>query len=485
MRRIGIALLGALALATAPAAAQPAWSPQPWLEDLAQMRATLDAKYANLDWLREEREFDVDAAFRRTADQLRGAHGDAEARAIFDRLIARIADGHVEIDWPTPIAAQPEGAPASGSPAPVTPARFCRTLGYDPNQSKAGIGPALTGYRTLPGPNLFSAGTIRIGGRLIGVLRIGVFQPQGYPAACEEAVAALRTPLDRPCEDACADAILTAAYRRLNRDLQERLEQLRQAGATALLVDIGHNGGGSEWAEAVARMMTPRRLVSERLGFVRGDHWAAHWRTLAKRLRGAAAKAGGADRQRLLGWAAEADAALHDAETPCAPSSGCARIARAGYATGLVGSAPAGSFGDRDWAPYVFSPSQYEYRDGVWRGPLILLVDQETWSAAEEFAALLQDNKAAIVIGARTGGAGCGHTDGGTPTVLVHSGATLDVPDCVRFRRDGSNEVRGVLPDLTLPIRANDGARFRARLVEAALPAALTRAAALDRTGKP
>jgi C-terminal processing protease CtpA/Prc len=116
----------------------------------------------------------------------------------------------------------------------------------------------------------------------------------------------------------------------------------------------------------------------------------------------------------------------------------------------------------------------------MWDGPLIVLTDQETWSAAEEFAAVLQDNKAAVVIGARTGGAGCGHTNGGTPTTLKNSGAVPELPDCVRFRADGSNEVRGILPDVPVALRANDGVKFRAALIAQKLPIAIAEARSLQ-----
>jgi C-terminal processing protease CtpA/Prc len=109
----------------------------------------------------------------------------------------------------------------------------------------------------------------------------------------------------------------------------------------------------------------------------------------------------------------------------------------------------------------------------------LVLTDQETWSAAEQFAALLQDNRAALIVGARTGGSGCGHSWGGTPTRLPNSGATLTLPDCARLRADGSNEVSGVVPDHLLAWRANDGRAFRARMLEAALPEAAARARAL------
>jgi len=85
-----------------------------------------------------------------------------------------------------------------------------------------------------------------------------------------------------------------------------------------------------------------------------------------------------------------------------------------------------------------------------------------------------------VVLGARTGGAGCGHTNGGTPTTLKNSGAILELPDCVRFRADGSSEVRGMLPDEVVAIRADDGAGFRARLIAEKLPAAIARAQALQ-----
>jgi C-terminal processing protease CtpA/Prc len=129
----------------------------------------------------------------------------------------------------------------------------------------------------------------------------------------------------------------------------------------------------------------------------------------------------------------------------------------------------------------VFSVAQYDYRDGVWDGPVIVLVDDSTGSAAEELPALLQDHKAALVVGSRTAGMGCGHTWGGSPTRLSNSGATLLLPDCSRFRADGTNEVRGIIPDLLIPWRSSDGPRFRARLLAGALPAAVERAAALHR----
>ena len=483
-----VAAMAALLLGAVPAPAQPpAWSPRPWLHDLAEARAAIDSKYANLEWLLTERQVDLDALFDRARAALGNARSDAEAVAIFNRLVQRIGDGHVNLEWPRPAAAPAAAPVAAPAPAPSPPApaaeSFCRALGYASPSNAAGLAPALAGFARTATIDLLPVGTIPVAGGRAGIMRIPVFDPHGSIVLCDNAVAALAIPLDRPCDEACSNCIITEAYRQLGILMQDRLARFRNAGARVLIVDITGNGGGSEWAEAAARMLSRRPLQSARLGFVRGPHWERQWRQLSERLRMAAAGAGPADRARLLAWAAEADAARAEAGRRCPPTGdpACPWLGRGGFATGLVGRARSGSFDGKDWAVHVFNPAQHLYRDGAWDGPVIVLTDQETWSAAEQFAALLQDNGAALILGARTGGSGCGHTWGGTPTRLTNSGATLELPDCVRFRADGSNEVRGVIPDLLLPWRANDGGAFRARMLEAALPEAIERAEALYR----
>ncbi|HEX8194273.1 MAG TPA: S41 family peptidase [Allosphingosinicella sp.] len=484
---LGLAALGASFVAAASAVAQPsprpaaapAFAAEPWLEDLAAMREALRTKYANLPWLLEEREVDLDGLFTRAERLLRTARSDAEATAILNRLVQRIGDGHVNLNWARP-PALPVPPPVGPAPVPSA-ADFCRARGYDSGQASPGIGPALTGYTALDADPVLPAGTFSSGGTRYGILRIGIFDPHGFPSLCTDAVTALSIPLDRPCDESCDNAIVTHAYRRLNAAMIARLAALRAAGAEILLVDITGNGGGSEWTEAAARMVTARSLQSARMAFVRGDHWTGIWGRLEERLRGFAASASGAERARLLAWAGEAAAAKAQAQRRCPPAGdpACPWLGRAGFATGLVGRVREGEFAEEDWGVWIFNPGQHPYREGAWRGPVAVLTDNETWSAAEQFAALLQDNRAALIVGARTGGSGCGHTWGGTPTRLPRSGATLTLPDCVRLRADGSNEVRGVIPDLLLGWRANDGRTFRARMLEAALPEAAARARAL------
>lgn len=448
----------------------------PWLADLGQARQAFVTKYANLEWLENEREINLDALFGDLTARMRHARNDDEARAVFDRLVQKTADGHVEIEWPEPAASGPE------TKAPAVPADPCLSMGFDARQNSPGTAFALPGYTPLgtDAANPFSAGTTMVGRTKLGIIRIGVFQPQGFPELCRAAMAAQHIRLGGPCDERCQNRIIDWTYPRLTAAIEDRARQLKGAGAAVLLVDITGNGGGSEWAEAVARIVSGKGLVSERRGMVRGEHWASQWRDLEQQLRELAKKAPSDDKRRLLAWADDADAKLREAETPCRVGFQCRRIADAGFSTGLVGAARSNSFAGKDWGHLVFSPALFPYHDGVWTGPLIVLVDDQTWSAAEEFAAVLQDNAAAVIMGARTGGAGCGHTNGGDPVVLTDSRAVLQLPDCVRFRKDGSNEVRGILPNVQVPIRDSDGAHFRARLVAQYLPQAVVEARRLS-----
>lgn len=462
----------ALALIAAPALAQ-GWDPAPWVEDVQTMRAAFLTKYANREWLEQARGMTVAAMFDRIEARMRTAGSDAAARALLDRAVRGIGDGHVDLEWPV-AAAQPAGAPPS---PPIDADGLCRAIGYR-DRGDAGVAGALPGAVALDA-TVLPAGTVTVGGTKLGYVRIAEFSPEAFPRLCTDAVAALKIAPGKPCDDGCQARIVTRAYAGLTADYERSLRRLKGAGAAVVMIDLTGNGGGGDWTEAAARSLTAKRLRSADAGFVRGPHWAKQWADTAAQLRGFAKRASRADRARLLALAAQADAARVEAETPCDPGTGCSWLGRGRYATGLLGDDAEAAFIDRGpWSPYVFNATQHHYTTGTWTGPVLVLVDQETWSAAEEFAALLQDNDAATIVGGRTGGAGCGHTWGGTPTTLPNSKAVLSLPDCVRFRRDGSNEVAGVIPDVAIGWRANDGIALKTRLLTAALPAAVATARA-------
>jgi hypothetical protein len=220
-------------------------------------------------------------------------------------------------------------------------------------------------------------------------------------------------------------------------------------------------GGGGAHAHAVAAAIGGR-------GFVRGEHWAKAFAADEASLRHFAASESGRNREWLLELAdrgrdqtpSRADGVRLRAFV--ARRASCLRLVGPRFfrLRAVGGSRPVAAAWQTLGGPELFSPMEFPYDEGVWRDPLIVLVDRNTASAASEFAAVLQDNRAAIVMGEAAGG-GCGHTNGGTPTKLRNSGATLEVPDCARFRSDGSNEVMGIQPDVAISFATVDGPHRR------------------------
>ena len=192
------------------------------------------------------------------------------------------------------------------------------------------------------------------------------------------------------------------------------------------------NGGGTEWAEAAARMVTAVRLKSERIGFVRGPHWENRFAYTVDDLQAAAKSASRKDQAILNGLAEQAREYQREAASPCdsyplwqGKRPSCTWLGVGFFASGLMDLADPEALKNKVWAKDFFTPMQYPYEEGVWRGPLIVLVNAGTGSAAEEFAAVLQDNRAAVIIGAPTAGAGCGHTNGGTPPPHLRTAAAF------------------------------------------------------------
>lgn len=484
--RLAAVILGA-ALAVAPAAvAQTGPTPPPafesagWVADLEQVRQEMSTRYANLEWAVTEREAPLGPLFAVGRQRLEAARSEAEAREVLDRLERYLGDGHVDVVWPRPGG---PAAPAAGS-GQADDRPPCERLGFQADDRDGGaVARGLPGYRPLGGDSGFPAGVVDVEGRTVGVIRIALFSPQAHPAACAAALAEL-TPAGQPCDEACMKRLWRRSADRVTADFSDRLRALSAAGATTLLVDIAGNGGGTEWVEAVARTVTPVRLRSARIGFVRHPHWVEALAAGERRMREAAVGQPPGDRARLERYAAAYAAARTQAEQPCDPAPlfegramDCEWLGSGDlYSTGPEATLDPAIVG-KPWAAEVFTPLAFAFQPGVWDGPLVVLVDGATASASEQFAAVLQDNSAAVILGAPTRGAGCGHTRGGLDGVLQHSGATLRLPDCARFRADGSNEVSGIDPDILIGFRENDGPARRVTRLAAALPAAVDLAA--------
>lgn len=450
------AIAGALA---AIAAARPAlaFDREAWRQDFAQLQRELSTSYANLEWAVESRRMDLPELAARVRDLLAKAGSDDEARRLFDSFLAKFGDGHLYIRWPRP------GAPAvaAGDPA-KTSARSCADLGYRRPRDDGLDFSAIPRYRRLATPESasFPAGVLETaGGRRLGVVRIALLMEGAFPEVCEQV-----HPAPAPCDAKCEARIESEVGRRIGAALAAQVRTLQREGVAAIAIDLTANGGGSDWAEAAARIVTAPGVEAPRMAFIRHPHWVEQFRMRLEDVERDLARTDlpAGIRPALEKARAVIRESARVAAEPCDRSAAwegratCTLLARepAWRSTGLLAKRPAYDVSGLSADHVLDFLARYQAPEGAWRGRLAVLVDGDTASAAELFAATLQDNARATIIGSPTFGSGCGYTGGGIAIRLANSGATLRLPDCVRFRADGSNEVEGIIPDVLVPWRA-------------------------------
>ncbi|HEY0112430.1 MAG TPA: S41 family peptidase [Allosphingosinicella sp.] len=212
---------------------------------------------------------------------------------------------------------------------------------------------------------------------------------------------------ERAFRPGLSDRGLQLATRRvLQQELRAGIAGLRQAGARRVLVDLTGNGGGSEWVDEVIALFTARALTRQA--------------------------------PRLVGPACDRAQVWEGRPPPCS----------------VFRRAP---------------PEPVRLRGtGEWAGSLLVLTDRDTASASENFVAWIKDGGAGRILGARTAGAGCGYSDGGTRTPLTVRPVDVRMPNCARFMKDGTNEIEGIAPHIELPMDEREkAAEALARLLSA------------------
>ena len=495
MSRFRSFVFAALAISAAPLVltcgmAGGSYRPEPWLEDLDALETHMGVVYANLEWNVAHRGLDVAELDTRTRAAIRAAGSDGEAAAALEEFVSAFRDPHFHIEsHRPPWIAWAFGLFEGGSdeedeervalPAGASGRDACEALGYQED----GHGfefpvDRLPGWEDLPEDEAFPGGTFALpDGRRVGLVRIAQFGEDRYASACAGIWDA--APPAGPCDGDCLEAFRRRASDALAVRVADRVRALESAGIDALVVDVSGNGGGSEWVDPVTRIFSAGPLRSMRASTIR------HPRSIAwndERLAGveAALAAPGlpdSSRARLSEAAERLAAALAELRAPCdrAPlwrgeAVACTQLVEtATYATGVFDWLPEGALtGVADSiAEDLYSPIGRDVPAGVWDGPLFVLADHGSASATEAFVAMLKDNGAATVIGERTYGAGCGYLYGGLPLELPNSGLEVGMPDCARFRIDGTNEIEGIEPDVPLAWSELGGDERARALVEA------------------
>ncbi|MEP6619395.1 MAG: S41 family peptidase [bacterium] len=460
----------------APASAQ-AFDRAAWQQDYTVLKTALEKRYSNLAWFASpEGGIDLPALNRRTLSALQSATSDEDGNSALLAFVRGFHDGHFS-QLPTLTPATTVGA------APATPeysrqdaATGCAALNFAPYDRPIFSLP----FESLPGFRLIADGIgtpFRAGiladtakSRSIGIVRIASFEENSDQGLCIKAWARddmwglrgklLRVPLRKAVEHDWYEALAGV------------LRTFQAAGVAGVLVDVGNNSGGDDSGDITARLFTARPVHSAALWMTQDSATSAAYfdeeldalRT-ARQLDSTSQLAGSAQAAFLLqkGQLTQATCGMDWVWQTRRPWSGttCRRLVAAGSAGGPLSYLSPDSIRNVNVARQLHWPAVVAPLWGTWRGPLYVLTDNKTYSSAEMFAAVLQNNGAAKTVGIRTGGDGCGFMNNPDPVVLPHSRLRFRVPNCVRMRADGTDEVAGVKPDI--PVLPMDGENGRVR----------------------
>ena len=474
-------MAGATAM-TLAAHAAPAYDAAAWQADYSQLKKIMEKDYANLAWFASpDGGLDVPSLDRKTLKALRAARSDEEARQAITQFVAAFKGGHFSV---LPALAKASGALKAVAPKPfdaTDTVGLCAAQGFLPNNHVAFSLP----LETLPNFQLMSDGlstVYRAGiatasdGHKIGVIRIQNFRLHSFPATCTLALSELRAKGAKIDSETLYDA----ADDKWIKGFSDQIAALKAAGITTLMIDVGDNSGGDDHGDQFARLLTGKPVRSARLlvtankaGKDYADEQLASLNAAIATSPPKAAldaltqardffiKAGEASKKSCdLSW-------VWKEQRPWTGKD-CKRLIDAGYAGGYLATLPQGAFGDQNIAYRLSVASSFDEFWGLWTGPLYVLTDGKSYSSAEMFTAVVQDNHIGKTVGTTTGGDGCGFMGEDIRQTLPHSGLRLRIPNCVRLRADGSNEVSGIAPDVPiLPTDGEDGRQRSERLIEA------------------
>ena len=447
-----------------------------WLADFSSLKSELERSYSHLAWFASPQGgVDLPVLDRSTRQALQRARTDAEASAAILAFVAAFHDGHFASTTP------PTGSPAAAVEPPVpsgaADARTaCASFGYAPITRIAFSLPfeSLVGFDlTSDGlADAFRAGVIEQEGRRIGIVRIPRFRPAEFPTLCERVWTSLRARGVEPTRQSVGD-IIDAEWLRT---LATRLTDLQARHITALLIDVGGNGGGNDLGDWAVRLFTRASVRSAPLLLSKGPVAVPYFdeqlgelhrvlsasMDLPEATRIALEQAISAfDHRKQMTSAPPCDMSWVWREQRAWGTSPCTNLIASGFASGALDYVEPRSL-DARAAEALYWPAIADSVRGAWQGPTYVLTDANTGSAAEMFTALIRDRGIAKIVGSSTFGLGCGFLDYDEAFVLPRAQRAFRIPNCVRLRADGTDEVAGITPDLPIPAQPSETARSRA-----------------------
>ena len=468
-----VAMFLSMGGASAQSTGGQTFSPDNWRADYAYLKRELEHNYSHLAWFGSPQGgVDLPALDRATTSALERARNNEEAAAAITAFVAAFHDRHFAPAAPPGSSSRTSAEPPIVERAPDA-RTACAAFGFAPTTRITFSLPfeSLIGFRLVSDglSSAFRAGVIELDGRRIGIVRIPRFRPVEFPGVCESAWASLSARGLEPTRS----AVLEVANAEWLRTLAARLRELRDQRITALVVDVGGNGGGNDLGDWAVRLFTREPVRSaplllsaspvaipyfdEQLADLQraldsNDPLPAFTRDTLK------SNIGAFNQFKLEAKTPPCDMSWVWREQRAWGTSPCTRLIASRFASGALDYAEPGRIA-APAARALYWPAIADSWRGAWTGPSYVVTDGNTGSAAEMFSALMRDRGIAKTIGTRTAALGCGFMVYEDPVVLPHSRRAFRVPNCVRLRADGTDEVAGIAPDLPTPAEPGESAR--------------------------
>lgn len=439
----------------------PKFNLKAWQEDYQQLKGMISQYYPNLETKLDLDHLNLKALDETTTAELKKTKTDVDALAVVHHFLGAFHDGHLNVVWQNLSRASAQASEKKEihltKDTPASEACQMFPVSLDPNPHFQFPTSTELGFSPVKKANPFFDSTVlNLKDKKIGFLRIPSFQSQSYPDFCPEEWEKYRSRIKSECDHECQEHFKDYSLpNRLLAELKTTVEGLQKEKISALVLDLSENGGGNDWVEAVARMLTDQPILCGQHAFIRGAHWTKIMREKIKdHEKELAETKDSKQKEKLTESITRAQKSLSEAEKTCDRSQMWLEPSYHPSCSLLV------SEGINDCAP----DSKFEYQPGLYKGPLFILADQNSASATEQLIARYQDSSVGTLIGEKTYGAGCGHTEGGLDLTLKNSGIKISIPDCARFLRNGENEVQGFKPKVPLDMGSMNTPAFVEKL---------------------
>ncbi|RIV71563.1 S41 family peptidase [Flagellimonas aequoris] len=456
---LGLLLVGLLIFS------KPSGNTQQWIADFDKLKEEMVKGYANLKFSTIKEGLDLAELNKRTTLQLEQAKSKEDAQEIIMNFLKIFNDGHLRArKYRVPdknlnsdkafrelnsndSAFSALTKMAYEKRAPKFPIQYDSVAGYEPLTSKE---------------NPFPLAIIKKDEDKIGVLRIGFF---GYWRYWDTALSLWEEhsqTFEGNCDNECQWTFTKMVEKELTQKLIQQIDLAKSLEVDALIVDVSGNGGGTEWYEAVARLFSDSKLRNPPFYVVKHTIWQ---NVLSPQLKLIDADLANPDinvplKNALQQLKDHTSQLLESCINHCDPNDvwsnnnlECLDLLEHAYAYELPEAITEDKqFRELHTKNLIQTNRFLPFKRGIFadKDRLFIVQDRGSGSATEGFTSILQSNEAAIIVGETSYGAGCGYTNGGQEVVLEHLDLVVKMPDCVRLRKDGTNEIYGIKPDIAI-----------------------------------